>query len=72
MFDRLETGQGATLEGVRIRTSKGRESPWYGRQYGAAVKAFVAEEESPIVGFDRGMSGDCPPIVGVRLLDDPQ
>ena len=69
---RIEAGQGAALEGLRVRTSKGRESPWYGKQFGAAVKAFVGDAENPIVGFDRGMAGACPAIVGVRLLDEAE
>ncbi len=69
---RLEAGQGAALEGFRVRTSKGRESPWFGKQYGADVKAFAGDADNPIVGFERGMAGVCPPIVGVRLLDEAE
>jgi hypothetical protein len=70
---RIEAGQTRdALEGLRVRTSKGRESPWFGKQYGAEVKAFAAEADNPIVGFDRAMVGTCPPIVGVRLLDEAE
>ncbi len=68
----IEAGQGKALEGLRLHTSKGRESPWYGKKVGAAVKVFSTDAGNPIVGFNRGMVGACPEIVGVRLLDETE
>ena len=65
---KLETKQqDANLVGLRIHTSKGRESQWYGGQDGA-TEEFSGSAEDPIVGFERRGDGCCPRIVGVRRL----
>ena len=62
---RLEVKQGIYLDGLRIHTSKGRESQWYGGQEGA-TEEFSGSAEDPIVGFERRGDGCCTRIVGVR------
>ena len=67
---RLETKQqDANLFGLRIHTSKGRESPWYGGQDGA-TEEFSGSAEDPIVGFERRGDGCCPRIIGIQRLRD--
>ena len=69
---RLETKQeGANLVGLRIHTSKGRESQWYGGQDGTAEE-FSGSAEDPIVGFERAADGFCTKIVRVRRLQDAE
>ena len=67
---KLETKQqDATLVGLRIHTSKGRESQWFGGQDGA-TEEFSGSAEDPIVGFERRGDGFCPRIVSIQRLRD--
>ena len=66
---RIEAMQDGALRGVRLHTSKGRESQWYGRQAGERVE-FAGSAEDPIVGIERAETGDCPKIAAVTRLRD--
>ena len=68
---RLEARHRGGLIGVRLRTSAGRESPWYGRGDGGEVAVFEGSADDPIVGLRRSlMGGMCPNIIeAVRLAD---
>ena len=64
---RVEADQSETLYGLRIHTSKGRESPWYGSHNGVPQE-FAGSAEDPIVGFQRGAEGVCPKLVTMQRL----
>lgn len=64
---RVEAFQDESLYGLRIHTSKGRESGWYGSHNGVPQE-FAGSVEDPIVGFERGAAGVCPKIVRMQRL----
>jgi hypothetical protein len=65
---RIEARQRAeSLVGLRIHTSKGRESEWYGGIDGDAEE-FVGSAEDPIVGFGREAGRFCPRLTRVQRL----
>jgi hypothetical protein len=76
---KIEAIQGDRLNGLRVFTSAGRESEWFGRlfdgQGGRIVEHFSASAENPIVGFERNVHGawgiTCPQIIRVQKLNDP-
>jgi hypothetical protein len=76
---KIEAVQGDRLNGLRVFTSKGRESHWFGRLFdgrgGRIVELFSASAENPIIDFERDVRGawgvTCPKIVKVQRLNDP-
>ena len=65
---RLEVKQGIYLDGLRIHTSKGRESQWYGGGGGEETE-YVGSVENPIVGFERSNEAVCPKISRIERLE---
>ena len=69
---RIEAAQSEALHGLRLVTSTGRESPWYGNSARGTVQVFEGSAENPIVGIERGAGGICPRIVRVIRLATPE
>ena len=67
---RLETKQGPSLSGLRIHTSKGRESLWYGGSDGES-EDFRGSTDDPIVGFARAAEANSQKIIMIQRLRDP-
>ena len=76
---KIEAIQGDRLNGLRVFTSGGRKSEWFGRlfdgQGGRIVEVFAASPENPIVDVERNVLGSwgfsCPKIIRVQRLNDP-
>ena len=66
---RLETKQGPNLSGLRIHTSKGRESLWYGGSNGES-EDFLGSADDPIVGFARAAEAYFPKIIKIQRLQE--
>ena len=68
---RVEAAQSEALHGLRLVTSTGRESQWYGNPAGGSVQVFEGSAENPIVGIRRSASWFAnPPIAYVIHLND--
>lgn len=67
---RIEMSQGEMLSAIKIFTSKGKETQWYGTKIQKGrLKVFAASAENPIVSFERDSGRVCPRITKVQLLD---
>lgn len=65
---KLVTRQGDSLDGLSLHTSKGRDSPWFGGR-GGNPHTYEADADNPIIAIERDVSGFCPRIRRVRLLN---
>ena len=66
---RVEAAQSEALHGLRLVTSTGRESPWYGNSARGTVQVFEGSAENPIVGIERSAGRLCPRIARAVRLD---
>ena len=69
---RVEAAQSEALHGLRLVTSTGRESPWYGNRNSGTIHVFEGSAENPIVGIERAVGSPCPSIVRVVLMEAPE
>ncbi len=65
---KIEVFQQDRLAGLRIVSTKGRVSPWYGTQRGER-KTFVASANNPIVSIEREVGQISSRIVRAQRLD---
>ena len=66
---RLEAAQSEVLHGLRLRTSTGRESPWYGNPNRGIVQVFEGSAENPIIGVECGPGNICTRIATAVRFD---
>ena len=66
---RVEAAQSEALHGLRLVTSTGRESPWYGNSARGTVQVFEGSAENPIVGIERSPGSISPRIARAVRLD---
>ena len=68
---RIDASQSPALHALRLRTNKGRESPWYGNPSRGTVQVFEGSTENPIIGIKRDSATGtlCPRIAWATLLD---
>ena len=66
---RVAAQQGDSLDGLRLHTTRGRESQWYGGR-GGRPQEFAAPPGDPIVALERAPHDFCPRIArAVRLSE---
>ncbi len=65
---KIEVAQQDRLAGIRIVSTKGKVSQWYGTKRGER-KTFIASTDNPIVGIEREAGGVCTRVLRALRLD---